>query len=196
LLNYLDCTKKARMDRKSAESVLIQMCISGDRKSQKHLYEMYCSKTFAICLRYSKNQMDAEDVLQEGFVKLFNNLHRFRNEGSFDGWVRRIFVNTAIEHLRRKQLAVVELNEVGTKIKNKQNMALENLYEKDLIKTTMALSPGYRTVFHLYAVEGYSHKDIAKKLGIAEGTSKSQYTRARAILRKAIDRNASDRLAV
>jgi RNA polymerase sigma factor (sigma-70 family) len=175
------------MDRSGTEGALIAMCISGNRKSQKQLYEMYCAKMFAVCLRYEKNQMDAEDVLQEGFVKVFNNLHRFRNEGSFEGWVRRIFINTSIEHLRRKQLRVTDLQLAGSKIKDSQPTGLENLYEKDLIRTAMELSPGYRSVFHLYAVEGYSHKDISRKLGIVEGTSKSQYTRARAILRKAID---------
>src|ERR1700712_2548754 len=87
------------------ESQLIENCIKGDRKSQKELYGMFSPKMYSICLRYCKNQMDAEDVLQEGFVKLFNNLHKFRGDGSFDGWVRRIFVNTAIEHIRRKSLS-------------------------------------------------------------------------------------------
>jgi RNA polymerase sigma-70 factor (ECF subfamily) len=86
------------------ETLLIENCIKGNRKSQKELYDIFSSKMYYICLRYAKNQMDAEDILQEGFVKLFNNLHKFRGEGSFDGWVRRIFVNTAIESLRRKQL--------------------------------------------------------------------------------------------
>ena len=86
------------------ENLLIRKCIKGERKSQKELYEIFAPQMFAICLRYSKNQMDAEDILQEGFVKFFNNLQRFRGEGSFDGWVRSIFVNTAIEHIRKKNL--------------------------------------------------------------------------------------------
>jgi RNA polymerase sigma factor (sigma-70 family) len=176
----------------NVEARLIQECVSGNRKSQKQLYDIYCTRMFAVCFRYAKNQMDAEDVLQDGFIKLFNNLHRFRDEGSFEGWVRRIFMNTSIEHLRRKQLQVAELDSVETKMMDRNPTPLDNLYEKDLIKAAMELSPGYRAVFHLYAVEGYSHKEISGKLGIVEGTSKSQYTRARAILRKTIDEDAID----
>jgi RNA polymerase sigma factor (sigma-70 family) len=165
------------------ENRLIENCIAGDRKSQKELYEKYSPKMFAVCLRYSKNQMDAEDILQDGFVKLFNNLHRFRGEGSFDGWVRRIFVNTAIEHIRRKNLNTTVGEGLENSVADKHKTALDNLYEKDIIKTSMTLSDGYRTVFTLYAVEGYSHKEIAKQLGITESTSKSQFSRAKAILR-------------
>lgn len=169
-----------------SESRLIENCIGGNRKSQKELYDMYAPKMFAICLRYTKNQMDAEDTLQEGFVKLYNNLHRFRGEGSFDGWVRRIFVNTAIEHIRKKNLNVTNGEGLENTIADKRKSALDNLYEKDIIKTSMNLSEGYRTVFNLYAVEGFSHKEIANHLGITESTSKSQFSRAKAILRNVI----------
>lgn len=169
-----------------SESYLIQNCINGDRKSQKELYDMFASKMYTVCLRYAKNQMDAEDVLQEGFVKLFNNLHRFRGEGSFDGWVRRIFVNTAIEHLRRRTLNTTGSEGIENSIKDKQQNGLDNLYEKDLISTANTLSEGYRTVFTMYAIEGFSHKEIAAQLGITESTSKSQYSRAKAILREVL----------
>lgn len=162
---------------------LLEDCIAGNRKSQKELYDQYAPKMFSVCLRYTKNQMDAEDILQDGFVKLFNNLHRFRGEGSFDGWVRRIFVNTAIEHIRRKNLNTTVGEGLENTIVDKQKNALDNLYEKDIIKTSMTLSDGYRTVFNLYAVEGFSHKEIAAQLGITESTSKSQFSRAKAILR-------------
>ena len=112
------------------ENRLLENCIAGNRKSQKELYELYAPKMFAVCLRYSKNQMDAEDILQDGFVKLFNNLHRFRGEGSFDGWVRRIFVNTAIEHIRRKNLNTTVGEGLENTIADKQKNALDNLYEK------------------------------------------------------------------
>ncbi len=172
------------------ENYLIESCIKGNRKSQKDLYDKFASKMFAICLRYTKNQMDAEDTVQEGFVKLFNNLHRFRGEGSFDGWVRRIFVNTAIEHIRKKNLNITHGEGLENLIADKHKSALDNLYEKDLIKNSMNLSDGYRTVFNLYAVEGYSHKEIAHKMGITESTSKSQFSRAKAILRNVITGNA------
>jgi RNA polymerase sigma factor (sigma-70 family) len=168
------------------ESRLIENCINGNRKSQKDLYDMYAPKMFAICLRYTKNQMDAEDTLQEGFVKLYNNLHRFRGEGSFDGWVRRIFVNTAIEHIRKKNLNITSGEGLENSIADRHKSALDNLYEKDIIKSSMDLSEGYRTVFNLYAVEGFSHKEIANRLGITESTSKSQFSRAKAILRNVI----------
>jgi RNA polymerase sigma factor (sigma-70 family) len=174
-----------------SESSLIENCINGNRKSQKQLYDMYSPKMFSVCLRYSKNQMDAEDVLQDGFVKLFNNLHRFRGEGSFDGWVRRIFVNTAIEHIRRKNLNTTCGEGLENSIVDKQQNALDNLYEKDLIRTSMTLSEGYRTVFNLYAVEGYSHKEIASQLGITESTSKSQFSRAKALLRNIIQNKSA-----
>jgi RNA polymerase sigma factor (sigma-70 family) len=169
-----------------SEKSLIENCINGNRKSQKEMYDMFSSKMFAICLRYAKNQMDAEDILQDAFVKLFTNLYKFRGEGSFEGWVRRIFVNTAIEHLRRNNVKFTDSDGIENAIADKQTSALDCLYEKDLIKTSMKLSEGYRTVFTLYAVEGYSHKEIAKKLGITESTSKSQFSRAKAILRDAL----------
>ncbi len=166
-----------------SEKSLIENCINGNRKSQKELYDLFSAKMYAICLRYAKNQMDAEDILQDAFVKLFNNLYKFRGEGSFEGWVRRIFVNTAIEQLRRNNVKFSDSEGLENTITDKQESALDNLYKKDLIETAMKLSEGYRTVFTLYAVEGYSHKEIAKKLGITESTSKSQFSRAKAILR-------------
>ncbi len=158
---------------------------------------MFSSKMFAICLRYTKNQADAEDILQDGFVKLFTNLYKFRGEGSFEGWVRRIFVNTAIEHLRRNNIKFMESDGFENAIADKQKSALDCLYEKDLINTSMKLSEGYRTVFQLYAVEGYSHKEIAVKLHITESTSKSQFSRAKAILRDVLQsRNTKRNLKV
>lgn len=168
-------------------------CIAGDRKSQKELYDCFSAKMFAICLRYAKNQMDAEDILQEGFVKLYKNLDRFRGEGSFDGWVRRIFVNTAIEHIRKNKLNNSEINDtIENVVKDTEANALDNLFRKDLLKTTNGLSDGYKTVFSMYAVEGYSHKEIADQLGISESTSKSQFSRAKAILRSLIQGNTAN----
>src|SRR3954465_13951370 len=176
------------------EKALIENCINGNRKSQKELYDSLSPKMFSICLRYAKNQMDAEDILQDAFVKLFSNLYKFRGEGSFEGWVRRIFVNTAIEHLRRNNLKFSECDGFENVIADKHENALEGLYQKDLIKTSMKLSEGYRTVFNLYAVEGYSHKEIAAKLGITESTSKSQFSRAKAILRDVLQHKTAKKV--
>ena len=184
-------TKNMNNSFTHTENYLIENCIKGDRKSQKALYDQFSGKMFAICLRYSKNQMDAEDILQDGFVKLFNNLNRFRGEGSFEGWVRRIFVNTAIEHIRKKNINTTVGEGLENSVVDTYKTALDNLYEKDVIKTTRTLSDGYKTVFNLYAVEGYSHKEIAGKLGITESTSKSQFSRAKALLRNMMAGNST-----
>jgi RNA polymerase sigma factor (sigma-70 family) len=165
------------------EPALLQAVISGDTKAQQILYNRFAQKMYPICFKYAKNESDADDMLQEGFIKLFNNLHRFRGEGSFDGWVRRIFVNTAIEQLRKRN-ATASVNEhVENVIKDTNKSPLDNLYEKDLVFTTDQLSDGYKTVFKMYVIDGFSHKEIAAKLGITESTSKSQFSRAKALLR-------------
>lgn len=154
---------------------------------QEELYNRFSGKMYAVCLRYSGNADDARDLLQEGFVKVYRNLHRFRAEGSFEGWIRRVFVNSSIEHFRRKsiQLATVTEHEEGT-IEDHALTALDRLAEQDIINLIQQLSPGYRTVFNLYVIEGYSHKEIGDQLGISEGTSKSQLARARSILQRKV----------
>ena len=170
-----------------SDTDLIQGCINGDRRMQKALYDKYSGKMYAVCLRYMGNADDAQDILQEGFVKVYKNLERFRGEGSFEGWVRRIFVNTAIEQIRRRKTDL-SLTEKEESIELKSVSAIENINEKDLMRIIRDLSPGYRAVFNLYVVEGYSHKEIGDMLGISEGTSKSQLARARMILQDKIKR--------
>ncbi|MEI2707703.1 MAG: sigma-70 family RNA polymerase sigma factor [Chitinophagaceae bacterium] len=181
------------MTQASTTSIInfnLASCINGDRKSQKELYDCFSAKMFAICFRYAKNQMDAEDILQEGFIKLYRNLDKFRGEGSFEGWVRRIFVNTAIEHIRKQKLTNTDINEqVENSFRDSSENALDKLFQKDLLNSTAALSDGYKTVFSMYAVEGFSHKEIATQLGITESTSKSQFSRAKAILRSLLQGN-------
>jgi len=160
---------------------------------QEELYHRFSPKMYAVCLRYASHVEDAQDLLQEGFIKVYRNLHHFRAEGSFEGWIRRVFVNTSIEHFRKKstKLAMVTEKEEGT-IEDTDITALDNLAEKDIIKIVQELSPGYRTVFNLYVVEGYSHKEIGDMLGISEGTSKSQLARAKSVLQKKIAQYLSD----
>lgn len=160
---------------------------------QEELYKRFSGKMYAVCLRYAGNAEDAQDLLQEGFIKVYRNLHRFRAEGSFEGWIRRVFVNSSIEHFRKKslQLSKVSGKEEDT-IEDADTTALDNLAERDIISLIQRLSPGYRTVFNLYVVEGYSHKEIADLLGISEGTSKSQLARARSILQKKVAQYLSD----
>jgi len=166
---------------------LIGGCIALDAKMQKALYNRFASKMYAVCLRYADNTDDAQDLLQEGFIKIYKNLSRFRAEGSFEGWVRRVFVNTAIEHYRRKlNLSIIGEREDAT-LTDGSITALQRLDEKDIIKLIQQLSPGYRTVFNLYVIEGFSHKEIGNILGINEGTSKSQLARAKGILQTKVN---------
>jgi RNA polymerase sigma factor (sigma-70 family) len=169
-----------------SDSDLIRGCLSGDSRMQEALYNRFAPKMYAVCLRYSNNADDAQDLLQEGFVKIFKNLDRFRAEGSFEGWVRRVFVNTSIEHYRRKVNLVSASDREEAYIEDHSSNALDKLAEKDIIKLVQELSPGYRAVFNMYAIEGYSHKEIGTILGISEGTSKSQLARAKGILQKKV----------
>lgn len=168
---------------------LLEGCKKNNRESQKQLYNLLSSKMFGVCLRYVKDRDIAEDLLQEGFVKIFTNIEKFRGEGSFEGWARRIFVNTAIEAYRKstKMYPIVNLecaeHYEGELIYN------DTLELEDLMKLIHGLSPGYRTVFNLYVIEGYAHKEIAEMLQISEGTSKSQLARARYLLQELITAN-------
>lgn len=165
------------------ESELIKECKKGIRKSQKEFYDLYSPKLYSLCLKYSNDRTIAEDILQDAFIKIFTNLEKYRGEGSFEGWMRRITVNAAIESLRRnKRAAYIPFDEEPILVCNRPS-ALENLFEKDLINKTYRLSAGYKEVFDLYAIEGYSHKEISVRLKITESTSKSQYSRAKSALR-------------
>ncbi len=153
---------------------------------QRELYERFASKMYGVCLRYAANAEEAEDILQEGFIKVFKKMTSFRSEGSFEGWIRRIFVNTAIEHYRKKiYLQPITEHEENT-MEGKYLSVLDSLAEKDIINLVQKLSPGYRTVFNMYVVEGYTHKQIGEQLGISEGTSKSQLSRAKQILQELV----------
>ena len=154
---------------------------------QEHLYKRFASKMYGVCLRYVANADDANDILQEGFIKVYKNLDKFRREGSFEGWVRRIFVNTAIEQFRKK-VKLYNVDEVQENtIEDKELTALDLLATKDIINIVNELSPGYKAVFNLHVIEGFSHKEIAEVLGITEGTSKSQLARAKGVLKKIIE---------
>jgi RNA polymerase sigma-70 factor (ECF subfamily) len=179
------------------ESDLIKGCIDGNRRMQETLYQRFAPKMYAVCLRYAGTAPEAEDILQEGFIKVFKKLTSYRGEGSFEGWIRRIFVNTAIEHFRRKRyLQPVTEREENT-VEGKYLSILDDMAEKDVLALVQQLSPGYRTVFNMYVVEGYTHKEIADMLGISEGTSKSQLSRAKVILqdmvKQFIDQNREAR---
>ena len=172
-----------------SDTDLIEGCQRDDRKMQQQLYQRFAPKMYGVCLRYAGSIEEAEDILQEGFIKVFRKIGSFRGEGSFEGWIRRIFVNTAIEHFRRKSyLQPITEREENT-VETKYLSVLDNLAEKDIINLVQQLSPGYRTVFNMYVVEGYTHKQIAEMLGISEGTSKSQLSRAKLILQELVQKH-------
>ena len=163
---------------------LLEGCKRNDRRMQELLYKMLSSRMLGVCLRYAKDQYEAEDMLQIGFVKVFQKVQEFRGEGSFEGWIRRIMVNSAIEVYRKNQrmLNVVDIEEVYDEPQTAFDM--NGLEAKDLLKLIQQLSTGYKLVFNMYVIEGFTHREIAEQLGISEGASKSQLSRARAILKE------------
>lgn len=165
---------------------LVNKCKHCDPQAQQALYQTYAPTLLAVCCRYAPNRDEAEDILQDGFVKIFQNLGKYEFNGSFEGWMRRIVVNTAIDHIRRNKR-----NQLETPIEEAREVhvpedALGNLELEYLYQIIQDLPPGYRMVFNLYAIEGYAHKEIGQQLGITESTSRSQFTRARSMLMQKI----------
>ncbi|MCU0366748.1 MAG: RNA polymerase sigma factor [Bacteroidales bacterium] len=167
---------------------IIDGCLSGSRRDQELLYRRYAPKLYAVCLQYSGNTEEARDVLQEGFIKIFENLGRYSHEGSFEGWMRRIIVNTALEKYRSKYYLtrVEDIDRVAEPEAEPDTDDFAGLEAVDLLNMIMELPPKYRMVFNLYAIEGYSHKEIGTLMNISEGTSKSNLSRARDILQKKV----------
>lgn len=170
------------------EQELIQGCIAARPKAQKALFDIYAPKLYVVCLRYLKDQMRAQDVLQDSFVKIFANISNYKSEGAFEGWLKRIAVNTCLDQLRKdkKLLTDISIDDVSYQLAT-QSTSAEKLMADDLLKLVQALPDGYRTVFNLFAIEGFSHQEIAQQLGISESTSKTQYLRARAYLKERIE---------
>ncbi len=167
------------------EKQLVEYCISNKDGALDELYRRYAPKLFGICIRYGKNQQEAEDILHDGFIRILKYLKEFRHEGSFEGWLRRIMLNTAINYYKKntKYFADVDIGNVGdSDVFN--NSVLDALSLNELLDVIKSLPDGYRLVFNLYVVEGYKHKEIAEILGISESTSKSQLMKARKALKK------------
>ncbi len=166
---------------------LIKSCIKGDRTSQKVIYDRLAPRMFPICIRYIGDRAAAEDVLQDGFITLFEKIGSYKGEGSFEGWARRIFVTTALMALRKKDaLKMSDELDSAKGMKAETVSQVQNIGYKELMKLIMTLPPGFRTVFNLYSIEGYSHKEIGEMLGISETTSRTQLSRARLWLQKKI----------
>lgn len=170
----------------SEQDNIVKGCISGNRKSQEKLFNLFSSEMFGVCLYYSKDYTEAEDTLHEGFMKVFHKIDQFENKGSLTGWIRKVMVNTALEKFRKQHL----LYALGDDYENNEDIdpvnVISDLSASDLINLIRELSPKYRMVFNLYAIEGYSHKEISEMLGISEGTSKSNLARARYVLQNKV----------
>ena len=167
---------------------IIDGCLAGDRRDQELLYRRHAAKLYAVCLQYSGNDEEARDILQEGFIKIFENLQYYKYEGSFEGWIRRITVNTALERFRNRHnlYRVDNIDLITEPDAEPNNDDYSGLDAKDLLSIIRELPPKYRMVFNLYAIEGYSHKEISKMINISEGTSKSNLSRARLILQRRV----------
>ncbi|KYG82819.1 RNA polymerase sigma factor [Roseivirga echinicomitans] len=167
---------------------LIERCIKDDQKAQRELYGRYAQKLMPMAMRYAKSQEDAEDILQDAFIKIFKSLDSFRREAQFLTWLKRIVINTAINHNRKKmyQQPMLDIEKV-THMHIESNLTLSNMHFTEILALMQKLPVGSRTIFNLFAIEGYGHKEIAEMLEISEGTSKSQYSRARALLRTMVD---------
>jgi len=170
---------------------LIQRCAKNDRKAQEEIYRLYAGKLFALCLKYSRNKTEAEDNLQDGFIQIFNKVNQFKHKGSFEGWMKRIVINTALQKYREKNVLNLISNAVVEEMTvievDEEEISLD--YLLDLIQE---LPNQYRLVFNLYVLDGYSHKEVAKALQISEGTSKSNLSRARGILKNKIEWNQQE----
>lgn len=171
---------------------LIQGCIREDRRYQGLLYEKYADRMFGVCLRYCNTREEAEDVLQEAFIKIFDKVSKFRNEGSFEGWMKRIMVNTALSS-KDKRILKYETQDIDNAPEPGIDPgAIHSMSQQEIIELINLLPEGYKMVFNLFAIEGYPHKDIANMLNITESTSRSQYARARKQLMKMIGKVFTD----
>ena len=183
--NLRDPTKRTVAE--TLNQHIIDLCIKGDRASQKVLYDHLASRMYPLCIRYIGDRELAEDVLQDGFITLFSKLQDYKGDGSFVGWARKIFVNTALMSLRKKDaLKMSEELEAVRGMRDELPSQNQNIGYKELMKLVMELPPGFRTVFNMYAIEGYSHKEISDMTGISETTSRTQFSRARAWLQNRI----------
>ena len=170
----------------------MRACLAGDSAAQRRLYDAFKGKMFGVCQRYAGSRQEAEDLLQEGFVQVFRDLHQYRGEGSFEGWVRRVVVRTALQHLRQqKKLQLVPLDERGADqlASPVEAPAFDEDMARHLVRLLHQLPTGFRTVLNLYVFEGYTHREIGEALGISEGTSKSQYLRAKDYLRRLLEQS-------
>ncbi len=161
------------------EKKLIQACINEEQHAQKYLYELYSPKMYFVCLRYARHELEAQDMLQDGFVKVFDKIGSFRFNGSFEGWIRRIIVNTSLNHCRKRSFTQEQIGIEDYQDKVVDSKAISRLGEKELLELIQQMPDGYKMVFNLYVIEGYSHKEIGEMLEVTESTSRSQLAKSR-----------------
>ena len=169
---------------RAKEDELIKGCLRRERSAQRQLYDTYSSKMYSICYRYVKDSMEAEDILVTAFMKVFDKIEQFKSEGSFEGWIRRIVVNESLTYLRKNRSMYLETELEQADREPDYSKLSDHLEAEDLLNMIKELPTGYGIVFNMYAIDGYSHKEIADQLGISENTSKSQLSRARVYLQK------------
>lgn len=170
-----------------SEEEVIKRCLNNEPQAQEAFYRLYAPKMFGICLRFTRNKMEAEDVLQDGFIKIFTYLKDYRKEGSLEGWVRRTMINTAINYYKKKVKRFNEMDiDQADYVKFDDESVLDKLSANELLSLIQELPDGYRMVFNLSVIEGYTHREIGEKLKISENTSKSQLSRARNVLQTKI----------
>ena len=174
-----------------ADKELIEGCANGNRASQRALYERYCKKMLVVCQRYAKSSQEAEDILQEGFIKVFKAIKNFRFESKLDTWITRIMINTALNSQRQKLYLFPMVDVTELQLPEREEVSLSGFHLAELIKMIQSLPDGCRVVFNLFAIEGYTHKEIGEMLGVSEGTSKSQFNRAKALLRAKLEKETS-----
>lgn len=165
------------------EEAILSGCLQSDSVAQRELYTKYSPKMLSVCYRFAHNREDAEDMLQEGFIKVFSQIHTFQNKGAFEGWIRRIIVHTCINHLKKNKKfneSVDLIHATGVQVREESVPSI--VQAKQVVECIRLLPLGYRTVLNLYAIEGYSHKEISEMLDVEESTSRSQYTRAKQML--------------
>jgi RNA polymerase sigma factor (sigma-70 family) len=171
------------------EDAILQGCLKNHAAAQKELYNRYSPKMLAVCFRFAHNREDAEDMLQEGFIKVFLQIHTFQNKGAFEGWIRRIVVHTCINNLKKNKRFNESVDLIHASSAQVREESVPSIVQAKQIVDCIRLLPiGYRTVLNLYAIEGYAHKEIAGMLDIEESTSRSQYTRARQMLEELLVR--------
>lgn len=170
------------------EKKLIQACIKEDKSAQKALYDLFSAKMYFVCLRYARHEAEAQDILQDAFIKVFDKLDSYRFSGSFEGWVRRIMVNTALNYCRKSTYKYENIGIEDYQDKVVNSKAISRLSEQELLGIIQQLPDGYRMVFNLYIIEGYSHKEIAEMLSISENTSRSQLAKARKWMQNVLEK--------